>query len=269
MINRKELTEQIERLGLPWHSAVLVHTSLRAVGAVEGGGEGLLDALIEACMARDTLLLIPTHTWALHGKEEAITLDLGATYTNLGTFPTLALRDGRGIRTVNPTHSMAVFGDGEKARAFAALDERFVGDTPAPPEGCYEALSRMGGVTLLVGVGLDKYTYMHAVEEKLGVPDRNPPPADATVRYPDGRVVHHPISTIAGEKIGDVSHYFPKYEPPFRKYGVLRDGVLGEAKVMIADAAKTEEVMALIRRRSGGIELLGDGAPIPTEYYEE
>mgnify|MGYP005801306921 FL=1 len=63
MYTKSQLFSQLKELGAPQDSIVLMHTSLRAVGDVEGRGEGLLDALIEYFTADGGLFCVPTHTW--------------------------------------------------------------------------------------------------------------------------------------------------------------------------------------------------------------
>ena len=67
--------------------------------------------------------------------------------------------------------------------------------------------------------------------------------------------------------IRDVSAFYPKYEPAFRYHGAIRDGWIGKAPTQLCDAKKMAEVLALVRERSRGIELLADDAPLPQEYY--
>ena len=47
MYKKAQLFSQLAELGAPRDSIILMHTSLKSVGDVEGRGEGLLDALIE------------------------------------------------------------------------------------------------------------------------------------------------------------------------------------------------------------------------------
>lgn len=44
---KDEIKEQLAKMNLPQDKVVLVHSSLRLVGEVEGGAKGLLDAMIE------------------------------------------------------------------------------------------------------------------------------------------------------------------------------------------------------------------------------
>ena len=97
MFTKEYIIHQLEALGVPRDSVVLVHTSLRAVGETEGRGEGFLDALIAHCTAGGGLLCIPTHTWAFGGRE--FPLDMMHPETCIGTLPTIAAKDARGVRT--------------------------------------------------------------------------------------------------------------------------------------------------------------------------
>ena len=67
--------------------------------------------------------------------------------------------------------------------------------------------------------------------------------------------------------IPDVSANYPKYEPAFRYYGAIADGMLGDAKVQLCDAKIMADVVKLVRERSGGIELMADDKPLDEKYY--
>lgn len=274
MTSRTALMHQLEQLGVPRDRPVVVHTSLRAVGEIEGGGEGFLDALI-AWVTEDFspdggLLCIPTHTWASLGGEDPVTMDMNSDKTCVGTLPTLALRRilarGDGARSLHPTHSMAVFGDPAKVREYVAGEERT--DTSTGPGGCWGRLYDEGGSVLLVGVGHDRNTFLHSVEERLGVPNRlSSETVRADIRLRSGEIIERSIRCHRTVGIPEVSSKYPKYEPAFRAHGCIRDGFLGEAKTQLCGCREMAEVLRLVRERSGGIELLGDSAPLKEETY--
>ena len=275
MHTKESLTAQLSALGAPRDVPVVVHTSLRAVGPVEGRADGFLDALI-SYFTRDRspeggLLCIPTHTWARLGKEDPVTLDMSSGETCIGTLPSVAALRPDGHRSMHPTHSMAVFGDPEKAEDFIAGE--VMTDTSTSPRGCFGKLYDRGGYVLLVGVGHNRNTYLHSAEERLGVPNRlSEGYVRADIRLLSGDVIERPIRCHHAEGIGDVSARYPRYEPAFRAHGCIRGGTLGDAPVQLCDCRKMTEVMALIRERSKGAELMagdpGDPAlSIPEEYY--
>ena len=264
MWKQNEIRVQLEELGVPRDSVVLVHSSLRAVGEVEGRGEGLLDVLIDHCTSRGGLLCIPTHTWAFGSREYP--LDMTVPETCIGTLPNIAARDARGVRTPHPSHSMVVFGDPDRVAAFVAGEEKTV--TPCHPDGCYGRICAMDGCILLVGVGHNRDTYLHCVEEMMDVPNRLSTVHQRNVRYPDGRVEVHDHCSHRSEGIRDVSSHFPKYEPAFRYHGCIRDGLIGAAPTQLCSARRMRDVLMLVRERSGGIELLADDEPLCEAYYK-
>ena len=263
MFTKQDLIRQLELLEVPRDRAVLVHTSLRAVGETEGRGEGFLDALIAHCTAEGGLLCIPTHTWAFGSREYP--LDMTVAETCIGTLPNIAAGDRRGRRSPHPSHSMMVFGDPERVEAFIAGEDRIV--TPCHPTGCYGKICDMDGAILLVGVGHNRDTYLHCVEEMMDVPNRLSDVRERRVRYPDGRVEIRAHRGHRAEGIRDVSAHYPKYEPAFRYHGCIREGLVGNAPTQLCSARGMRDVMRMIRARSGGIELMADDQPLDQAYY--
>ena len=251
-------------MGVPKNKPVLCHTSLRAVGEIEGRGEGLLDALIDHVTSDGGILLIPTHTWANLGKN-CVTLDMSSDETCIGTLPSIAARDPRAHRSIHPTHSMAAFGDG----AEEYISGECMVDYSTSPKGCYGRLRERGGYVLLIGVGHNKNTYLHSVEELMAVPNRmSAELVYANIKLKDGNIIDRPLHCHRAEGIPDVSANYPKYEPAFRHYGCITDGLIGNARSQLCDAERMCEVMMMIRERSGGAELLSDSTPLDEKLWK-
>ncbi len=267
MLTKEEILKSLRALGAPSDKPVIVHTSLKQIGAIEGGAETLLDALIDHFTSQGGLLCIPTHTWGFMYDKTVPTLDLLVPRSNLGVLPTIAAKDNRGIRSLHPTHSVTVFGDRDKANTFIADDE--IATTMAPVNGCLGKIIDYNGYVLLLGVGHDKNTLLHIIEERMGVKNRIAETTDTvTIRYLDGHIESRQIYSFYSEGIYDVSKQFPNYEPAFRYHECITDGLLGSAKAQLCNASKMAETMNLIHRRSGGKELLNDRTPIPEEFYK-
>lgn len=271
MYTKQDIHRQLQEMGVPRDSIILMHTSLRAVGEVEGRGCGLLDIMIEYVTAEGGLLCIPTHTWKNLEDLGKPTLDRNSDYTCIGTLPTLAVRHTAYIngkeykphRSQHPTHSMVVYGEEEKAKEYIASEE--LSESSTAPGGCYGKLPAMGGFILLVGVDNGSNTYLHSAEEILGIPDRlTDHLRPTTILNEDGTLVSRPIHSHKGA----VSRWYPKYEPAFRHHGCILDGYVGSAKTQLCSAAGMLEVMRLIRDRSKGAELLGHDDPIDPAFYE-
>ena len=266
IFSKEEIFDQLRSLGVPDDKPVAVHTSLKAAGEVEGRGEGFLEILIEYVTSGGGLLCIPTHTWHRCGGSGQLTLDVCSDDVCIGTLPKIAVTYKNVHRTLNPTHSMAVFGNHEQAEAFAALDESLY--SSSDPKGCLGSFIGLDGYILLIGVGQEKNTFLHVVEDMNHVSNRlseNPYPA--SVRLADGSIIEKPLKLIAPVGIGDVSQNYPKLEPAFRLGGAIKYGKIGNAETQLCSAAAMAEIFSGIITRAKGKELFADASPLPEELY--
>jgi len=267
MTTKEELRAQLQSMGVPQDRVVMVHSSLRSVGEVEGGGQGLLDVLIEHVTAKGGLLCIPTHTWRNLFRDK-ITLDMSIQENSLGAFSQIALEDPRGIRSEHPTHSVVVFGEANACRVLMAEEPQLT--TPMPLESLHGKLYTMGGYVLLVGVGHNRNTYLHAVDEILDIPNRlSEEYLPVTVKTADGEVIQRQMRCHRTDFVGDVSLRFPKYETAFRYFGCIRDGFLGRAPTQLCDAIGMKETVEKIFSHADGKDPLSDEKPILQAWYCE
>ena len=256
MMTKELLKKQLDNIQIPTARPVTVHTSLKAIGEVEAND--LLECLIERFTKNGGLLSIPTHTW------DENTMDLNEYKSCIGVLPTVATKHPLGIRSLHPTHSMMVFGD--SANEFVQNEKNV--DTPTSPDGCYGNLYKMGGYVMLVGVGQDKNTYLHCVEEMLKVPERyTKHKVEKGILHKDGTYESRPLYWFDDSKIPDVSENFVKLEKAFRYHGAITDYTLGNAKIQLCDCVKLKEILTLIYQRNDGRELLADKSELDERLY--
>lgn len=267
MFSKEFILNQLREMGVPQDRPVTIHTSLKSIGEVEGRGEGLLDLLIEYVTAKGGLLCVPTHTHDYLYAKDLITLDLLKPFTQLGAFPTIAVNDPRGVRSINPSHSMAIFGDKEKAREFAAADNGI--KTCTSPSGCYGRLYDEDGYVLLVGVDHNKNSFLHCAEEMLNMPNRlTNEEIETRIRHLDGSIELFSLRTYRPiPELGDVSSRFSKFEPAFKKNGCITYGKIGNADTQLCSCRGMVAVMRMILERSNGKDVLADELPIDEKYY--
>lgn len=259
-MTKQDILKGLKDFCVPKGSVVLVHSSVRAVG---GDAKDLLDALIEHFTKDGGLLCIPTHTW--HNLKNDITLDIASDDTCLGILSNLAAGDGRGIRSKNPTHSMVVFGNRERAIEFIKDDE-FV-KTPTAPESAYGKLNSQNGYVLLIGVAHDKNTYLHAVDEILATPNRMSDKCRVVrVKDIDGTVTEHDFSLFKCDYTDDISLRFTKFETAFRYHRAITDGFVGNAPTQLCRGDIMKNVLELLYKKSGTDPLKSD-KPIPQKWY--
>ena len=260
MFTKEELTDQIRNMGILPTDTVLIHTSMRAVGQVENGAHGVIDAFRD--YLTEGLFLVPTHTWANVTRENPV-YDVRSTVPCIGALPTAAAFREDGIRSLHPTHSMWAIGRG--AEEYVRGEEN--APTPGTPGFAWERLADANAKILLVGVGNDKNTFIHAVEEVADIPDRlQREPWEVTIRDQEGREYTHPYVTHYCSRSNDVSRQFVNFEKPLLELGAQKFGKLGNADVRIVDAAACKEIVLKICARATQ-DLCIEYMDLPEELY--
>lgn len=264
MVTRNDVFTLLEFFGIRHDDVVTVHSSLREIGPIEDGADGLIDAL-KAYLC-DGLLLIPTHTWANVNAANPC-FDVRSTPPCIGTLSKVAAFRPDGVRSLHPTHSMAAFG--KNAREYIQGEE--TSRTPAPLGGALSRLYELNGRVLLIGVGHERNTYLHAVDERIDVPNRiSPTGFTAHITDWDGNTLHtedfHPHYT-AGIQTG-LSEYFRNYKPALDATGAVQYGSLGNARVIDCDCRKMTDVVMRIFQRADHDVCIGI-QDIPEAWYLE
>lgn len=222
-LTRDDIVAGLRNLGLQPGDKVLVHSSLSALGHVEGGADTVIDALLEA-VGPEGLVMVPTFSTPRPFDRRTAATPLGA------VADTLWRRPGA-VRSKHPTHSVAAIGAGaeEMLRDHEKAPTAYAEGTP------YYRLAEAGGKILLLGVDQDRNTTLHAAEAIVGSPYLR----NITAAYidDDGREVTIPIAAMAGPH-----RNFLGLDPLFRERGVMRIGRIGNAVCRLMDAKRMLEV---------------------------
>lgn len=244
MFSVEMLKQQIREMGIRSDDTVLIHTSLRAVGPVENGADGVIDAFCQVLSGG--LFLVPTHTWANVNRENPF-YDVRTTVPCIGALPTVAAFRQDGFRSLHPTHSM--WGWGKDARAFLQGEEK--ASTPGPVGFAWERLAHRNAKILLIGVGNERNTFIHAVDEIADIPNRiHPEPFEVTIYDHDGNMHKNMFAGHYCTEHPHVSEQFINFDRAFTELGVWKEGKLGNAKVMIVDSVKCRDTVLRIYSRA-------------------
>lgn len=259
MHTKECLMNDLSAIGIRADDTLLVHSSMKALGEVDGRADTVLDAFIE--YMRPGLLIFPTHTWEKIG-------DVYFAYNPLtepscvGILSNLFLARPGVIRSWHPTHSLAALG--RDAEDFTRGDEQW--DTPCSRGGCYGKLYDRKAKILFLGCSLKRNTYLHGVEEWNDIPNRlSDTHMPLVIMTPDGREIPRPLLGHRSP-FGDVSQNFDKMEAPFIHAGFARKGNIGDAKSTLCDAIGMADLTYELLKTNP--DLFADGAPVPKAWYE-
>lgn len=261
MYTKDQLKQQLRNMGIQPTDTVLIHTSMRAIGQVEEGPEGVLNAFCE--YLTDGLFLVPTHTWE-DVTQEHPHYDVRTSVPNIGLIPRTAAFRQDGVRSLHPTHSMWAYG--ADAAAYVKGEEN--APSPTPKGYCWDKVADQNGKILLIGVENDKNTFIHSIEERLSLPDRISDTAyDITIVDAEGKSYTHPFCQQYCSKTEDISLFFGIFEKPMVEMGVQSFGKFGDATVRIVDAMGCRNLLTTIYQRAEE-DIFAQHIELPEELYK-
>lgn len=243
MHTKAELIAQLRLMGIRPDDTVLIHTSMKAMGMVEGGADTVIDAFCE--YLTDGLFIVPTHTWANVNAENPV-YDVRTAEPCIGWLPRTAAKRRDGIRSLHPTHS--VWAHGKAAEQYVAGEEK--AGSAGAPGFCWDRLADMNAKILLIGVGHNRNTFIHSVDERADLPDRLGAPYDVTVIDYEGKSIPTTIRPHRCSRTNDVSQFYVNFEKPLIELGAQTMGRLGDADVRIVDAKMCQEIVLRIYERA-------------------
>lgn len=237
MYSKNDLLKQLEELGIDKKGTLLVHSSFKSMGVVEGGPDTVLDALIE--YMKDGLLVLPTHTWKYINKDNPV-FDVNDSPSNVGILTELFRKRPGVVRSEHPTHSVAALG--KDAESFTKGEYRF--DTPCARESVWGKLVDRHAQIVMLGVDLTKCTFIHGIEEWMAVPNRLSEKSELlySILY-SGEKIAIPTFRHCGP---DWSEHFWKVDGVLDEEGAQQKGKLGDAVVRVVDAKKTNNVLSTL-----------------------
>lgn len=264
MVTKKDVFQCLETLGIKKTDKVTVHSSLKSIGEIENGATGLLEAFLEYLC--DGLLIIPAHTWDNIGKTKYF--DVASTPACTGILSRVAMARADGVRSLHPTHSVVVFGNGKEDYI---KGEELRSSTPNPPDGCLGRLYDENGKILLIGVSHDRNTYLHSVDERLNIPNRiSTDFLEITMKDHDENLINIPeFHWYHTEGVPEgVSENYNNYKKALEYSGAAIYSKLGNATVTCCDARKTVDVIKTLWEKAD-YDLCATKKEIPIEYYNK
>ncbi len=251
---KEDLRAALAALGVGGGDLVMVHASLRKLGLGRadfgpGGAEALLNAL-DAAVGPDGTVMMVLGTdypmdWVYDHPPEARAALLATSpafdYRNAPAQP-----DTGGLAEALRRRPGTIVSDNPSGRfgARGRLAETLMADQPwhdyYGPGSPLEKLCQWGGRILRLGADPDTVTALHYAEYLADLPDKNKVRWDYVIAGPDGAPRH--VWTDCLDDSEGIVHregedYFASILSAYLALGRHREGVVGEAKAELIDAA--------------------------------
>lgn len=160
MLNHKQLLDGFKKTGVHPGETIIVHTSYKSLGGVEGGAETVIDVMRELVGSNGTVMF---PAFNFQSWTETHYFDVIETPSKMGMITELARVRPDAKRTPHPIYSFSVWG--ARADEFSKTD-----DTEAyGPKSAFALFHKINGT--IVSIGLDfnsTFSLHHYVEYNTG-----------------------------------------------------------------------------------------------------
>ncbi|MGM9969429.1 MAG: AAC(3) family N-acetyltransferase [Anaeroplasma sp.] len=249
------LINDLKEMNLSPTDTVMVHSSCKSIGY---DANDILDSLME--YFKDGLLILPTHTWKTINADNPI-FNPNKEPACVGILPNLFMKRKNVYRSLHPTHSVAAYG--KNAKEFIAGEE--YNNTPCTPGGVYDRLRKENAKILLIGVGNERNTFIHSIEEVLNVNNRlSPLPMNLKI-VKDDKLIEAYVRRHYNEKQPHISLDFVKLDKALLYLNAMTEHNFGKAHVYLCDANKTFNVVRYILRKNP--EIIVEDEQIPDNLW--
>jgi len=163
-ITKSKLADSLLKLGLQKGDCVLLHSSLKSIGYIEGGAKAVLQAFLDVVTPEGTLI-VPTYsmrgTMLETCKAADYIFDPRTSLTQLGSIPANFLKMKDLNRSIHPTHSVSAIGkDAEYITEAHHLASSTYGvDSP------WDRLIKINGKIIGLGVTVWPVPLCHVLED--------------------------------------------------------------------------------------------------------
>ena len=160
-----QIKNDLHSLGINKGDDLLIHSSYKALGGVEGGIKTFIDAVLSHLGDKGTLL-IPSLSYDSVHAMDVPTFDIKNTASCVGAISEF-FRTLQGVkRSMHPTHSVCAIG----ARQDDYIKNHYLDNEPVGENSPFAILPHFGGKILMLGCGTKPNTSMHGIEEYVKTP---------------------------------------------------------------------------------------------------
>ena len=142
---------------------LLVHSSLKRLGPVEGGADGIIDTLL-AAIAPDGTLMMSTVSGNVNAAQTVF--HVAHTRSTVGALANVFRQRPGAIRSLHPVHSVAAIGPKAEFFTEGHIEARTLWSAESP----YRKLMSNEGFILFLGTDFSANTCIHAIEIEARVP---------------------------------------------------------------------------------------------------
>jgi len=227
MLTFENLVEGFRDLGVEEGDTLLVHSSYKSFGAVDGGPQIVINAL-ESVLGEDGTLVMPTFNFDFN---KGTPWDVRSTPSKMGVLTELVRNNPRAKRVFHPFYSFAILG--KHAEMLGSLRYK----SSYERNSVFGKLRDLDGKIMVIGLSYtNSMTFFHHIEQMEGVDYRFLKQFTGEVTDWDGTTKVDTFEMLVRDiDKGVITEVNPMGEL-MEKEGIIKVGKIGEADVRLMKA---------------------------------
>lgn len=240
MLTFEQLLEGFHDLGVEKGDTLLVHSSYKSFGEVDGGPQTVIRAL-EAALGPDGTLIMPTFNFDFNKGQP---WDVRSTPSKMGVLTELVRQDPRAKRVFHPFYSFAILG--KHAETLGSLRYK----SSYERNSVFGKLRDLDGKIMVIGLSYNNsMTFFHHIEQMEGVDYRFLKQFTGEVTDENGNTYTDTFEMLVRDIDKGVMTMVDPMGELMEKVGVIKSAKIGEADVKLMKANEVYEFTAREMKR--------------------
>lgn len=240
MLTFEALVEGFRELGVEEGDTLLVHSSYKSFGEVDGGPQAVIRAL-EAALGHRGTLIMPTFNFDFN---KGVPWDVRSTPSKMGILTELVRKDPRAKRVFHPFYSFAILG--EHAEVLGSLRYKSAYER----DSVFGKLRDLDGKIMVIGLSYnDSMTFFHHIEQMEGVDYRFLKKFTGEVTDENGNIYTDTFEMLVRDIDKGVKTMVDPMGALLEQAGVIKSAKIGEADVKLMKANEVYEFTAREMKR--------------------
>ena len=242
MLTFENLVEGFRELGVKEGDTLLVHSSYKSLGEVDGGPQTVIRAL-EAALGtdKDGTLIMPTFNFDFN---KGVPWDVRKTRSKMGALTEVVRTDLRAKRVFHPFYSFAVLG--KHAEMLGSLRYK----SSYERNSVFGKLRDLDGKIMVIGLSYnDSMTFFHHIEQMEGVDYRFLKQFTGEVTDENGNTYTDTFEMLVRDIDKGVMTMVDPMGALMEESGIIKSAKIGEADVKLMKANEVYEFTAREMKR--------------------
>lgn len=244
MLTKNDLVVGFKKTGLTAGDVVLVHSSYKSLGPVDGGPQAVVDALLEALTPTGTLI-IPTFNFNFNKGEP---WDVRTTPSHMGALTEIVRMNPESRRVFHPFYSFAILGQLKDELTKVRYRDSY------GPDSIFMQLRKLDAKIMVIGLSYThSMTFFHHIEQMEGVDYRFIKAFTGLVTDETGKTYEDTFTMLVRDVDRGVQTEVDPMGEVLEKRGVVTIYKIGDADVKIMKANEVYRVTAEEMKKKPGL----------------